>query len=266
MSTHCLGEHFDIHGGGQDLQFPHHENEIAQAEGASGHRFVNHWIHNGFVQVNEEKMSKSLGNTLIVRDILQRWPAEAVRFFILSSHYRSELHYSDAAIDEAERALRGLYTALRDRKVEEMPAAEMNDAGADHAARFQAADDAGGDYTARFQAAMADDFNTPQAIAILHELGHALHGRGQDDPAIPGLVATMKRLAEPLGLLQNEPESYLHGTMHEAEMAEIEALITQREQAREARDFASADELRAQLSRKGVVLEDQPQGTLWRRL
>ncbi|MGD2074069.1 MAG: cysteine--tRNA ligase [Gammaproteobacteria bacterium] len=252
MSTGCLGAHFDIHGGGMDLQFPHHENEIAQSEGATGEHFVNYWIHNGFVQVDEEKMSKSLGNFFTVREILRGYQPEEVRYFILSSHYRSPLSYSDENLEEARAALQRLYTCLRD-------------AGAS----------AGGapdpDYERRFRTAMNDDFNTREALAVLFDLSREINrAREQRQPAVSArLAATLKQLAGRLGLLQAEPEAYLRAAPASGAQgptdAEIETLVAERETARARRDWAEADQLRARLAAMGVVLEDAPTGTRWRR-
>jgi len=251
MSTECLGAHFDIHGGGMDLQFPHHENEIAQSEAATGEHFVNYWIHNGFVQVDEEKMSKSLGNFFTVREILQRYQPEEVRYFILSSHYRSPLNYSDDNLDKARGALQRLYTTLRD-------------AGVDHSAQVDS------DYAARFQAAMDDDFNTPEALAVLFELTRAVNRVREQDPAQAArLAVSLYHLGGRLGLLQSEPELYLRGHHGSAEGgdddAAIDALVARRDQARAARDFAEADRIRDQLTDLGIVLEDAAGGTQWRR-
>ncbi|HHH42972.1 MAG TPA: cysteine--tRNA ligase, partial [Gammaproteobacteria bacterium] len=234
MSTECLGNHFDIHGGGMDLQFPHHENEIAQSEAATGEHFVNYWIHNGFVQVDEEKMSKSLGNFFTVREILQRYRPEEIRYFILSSHYRSPLNYSDDNLDKARGALQRLYTALRD-----MPVA--TDDGLD------------ADYEQRFQAAMNDDFNTPEALAVLFELARALNrAREQGDSNAARLAHTLSQLAGRLGILQADPAAWLHGRSDTAaegpDDADIEALIARREQARSDRDWAEADRIRDELT------------------
>jgi len=250
MSTECLGAHFDIHGGGMDLQFPHHENEIAQSEAATGEHFVNYWIHNGFVQVDEEKMSKSLGNFFTVREILQRYQPEEVRYFILSSHYRSPLHYSDDNLDKARGALQRLYTALRDCAVE--------------------GDAVQADYDERFQAAMDDDFNTPEVLAVLFELTRAMNrAREQGDAVAGSLAYTLKTLAGRLGLLQSDPAAYLRTGQGESadgsSDAEIDALVARRDQARADRDWAEADRLRDQLTELGIVLEDAAGGTLWRR-
>jgi cysteinyl-tRNA synthetase len=251
MSTCCLGNHFDIHGGGMDLQFPHHENEIAQSEGATGEKFVNLWMHNGFVRVNEEKMSKSLGNFFTVREILARYRPEAVRFFILNSHYRSPLNYCDENLDEANAALTRLYTALRGLE----PAGE----GAQ-----------GDAYRARFAEAMDDDFNTPEAIAVLFELAREVNRARTANPAeAVGLAAVLKDLGGVLGLLQADPEEFLQGGVSaEADglSAEaIEGLIQQRLDARKNKNWAEADRIRNELKEKGVVLEDGAGGTTWRR-
>lgn len=249
MSEHYLGEQFDIHGGGQDLQFPHHENEIAQSEGVHGHQHVNYWMHNGFVRVDNEKMSKSLGNFFTVREILARYQPEVVRFFILRAHYRSPLNYSDAHLDDARSALERLYTALKNHE----PSSEIvaidweNDA-----------------YAQRFKVAMNDDFNTPEAVAVLFEL--ASEANRTDDPRFTGLLRALGGI---LGLLQQSPQQYLQQQVIQREdefsVAEIEQLIQQRLQARKDKNFAQADALRQQLADAGIVLEDGPQGTTWRR-
>ena len=250
MSTECLGAHFDIHGGGMDLQFPHHENEIAQSEAATGEHFVNYWIHNGFVQVDEEKMSKSLGNFFTVREILNVYQPEEVRYFILASHYRSPLNYSDDNLDKARGALQRLYTALRD--TDSDPRAEPF-AG----------------YIERFDAAMNDDFNTPEALAVLFELARAINrSRDAQDDRLDGLVATLRLLAGRLGLLQSDPEVYLRGETVQGETTDdalIDDLVARRQAARERRDWAEADRLREQLTEMGIELEDAADGTRWRR-
>ncbi len=250
MSTELLGAHFDIHGGGQDLQFPHHENEIAQSEASTGEPFVNYWMHNGFVRVNEEKMSKSLGNFFTVREILKTFQPEEVRYFILTSHYRSPLNYSDRQLMEARAALGRLYTALRD-----LPSTPATANGYGH------------DQQQRFHTAMQDDFNTPEALAVLFDLAHAINkARSQDqlDEAI-GLAAALRELGGVLGLLQAAPEHYLKGGDAAQDIAAIDELIDQRTAARRARDFATADRIRDALEARGILLEDGPQGTTWRR-
>jgi cysteinyl-tRNA synthetase len=244
MSTCCLGNHFDIHGGGMDLQFPHHENEIAQSEGATGEPFVNYWMHNGFVRVNEEKMSKSLGNFFTVREVLKQYRPEVIRFFILSSHYRSPLNYSDEQLDEASAALTRLYTALRGVEIGD---AQMNS-----------------EYQQRFEQAMNDDFNTPVALAVLFDLARELN-KAVDKSK---LANTLKQLAAILGLLQEEPDNFLKGGAVGDGLAEteIERLIEARKIAKANKDWAQADSIRDQLKAQGVVLEDLAGGnTSWRR-
>jgi cysteinyl-tRNA synthetase len=268
MSTRCLGHHFDIHGGGMDLQFPHHENEIAQSEGATGEKFVNLWMHNGFVRVNEEKMSKSLGNFFTVREILARYRPEVVRFFILNSHYRSPLNYCDENLDEAHAALTRLYTALRGLS----PARESAAVGES--------------WRARFDAAMSDDFNTAEAIAVLFELAREINRARPSHPEeAASLAAVLKELGGVLGLLQADPDAWLKGpviaitaqagkitpvgltaTIREVySESEIEELIQQRLEARKNKNWAEADRIRNELKEQGIVLEDGPGGTTWRR-
>ncbi|MCG5516706.1 MULTISPECIES: cysteine--tRNA ligase [unclassified Ectothiorhodospira] len=252
MSTHFLGNHFDIHGGGQDLQFPHHENEIAQSEAATCEHFVNYWMHNGFVRVDEEKMSKSLGNFFTVRQVLEHYRAEVVRYFILGSHYRSPLNYNDEALESARNGLSRLYTALRG-----LPA--------------QAAEDGGAQYRARFHAAMADDFNTPVALAVLFDLAHEINRlrEGQADEAAR-LAGLLKELGAMLGILESDPEAFLKGGSadgpDEAQVEDrIQARIQARLEARKRKDFTEADRIRDELKAQGVILEDGPGGTTWRR-
>ncbi|HEB99808.1 MAG TPA: cysteine--tRNA ligase [Thiotrichales bacterium] len=247
MSTRCLGCHFDIHGGGMDLKFPHHENEIAQSEAATGCKFVNYWIHNGFIQVDEEKMSKSLGNFFTVREVLARYPAEVVRFFILASHYRSPLNYSDQNLDQAAGAVERFYTALR---------------GTDPSAGRVLPET-----LERFRACMDDDFNTPEAIAWMFELVRELNRARQEDPArAADLAASLRRLGSVLGLLQDDPEVYLRrGDTGGPGEEEIERLIEARNQARARKDWAESDRIRDELKARGILLEDGPQGTTWRR-
>ncbi|MDO9107210.1 MAG: cysteine--tRNA ligase [Methylovulum sp.] len=265
MSTCCLGNHFDIHGGGMDLQFPHHENEIAQSEGATGEKFVNLWMHNGFVRINEEKMSKSLGNFFTVREVLKRYQPEVIRFFILSSHYRSPLNYSDEQLNEAVGALTRFYTALR--------GIEMNEDST-----------VLGDYQGRFEQAMNDDFNTPVALAVLFDLARDLNKAKTKEPEKIGVLASsLKQLAGLLGILQMNPDNFLQGrhsslvgsitatdtpsaVMKQMLSDEVEQQIQARLDAKKAKDWALADQIRDELKQQGVILEDAPDGTTsWRR-
>jgi cysteinyl-tRNA synthetase len=249
MGCTLLGEHFDIHGGGQDLQFPHHENEIAQSEAATGQTFVNYWMHNGYVQIDNEKMSKSLNNFFTIREVLAQYDAEVVRFFIARAHYRSPLNYSDVHIDDARNALARLYTSLKD-VTPDGAALDWSEA-----------------YAQRFQAAMNDDFNTPVAVSVLFELATEVN-RTRD----PALARQLRMLAQVLGLLGREPRAYLQQAAGAAaqgalEPAAIEAKIAARVAAKQAKDYAAADRIRAELLEAGVALEDKPGGlTEWRRV
>lgn len=240
MSCAVLGETFDIHGGGMDLQFPHHENEIAQSEGATGKPFVNVWMHNGFLNVDNEKMSKSVGNFFTIRDVLKSYDGETLRFFMLRTHYRSPFNFSDANLDDARSALRRLYTAL-----EAVP--DTPDVPVDWQQPQAAA----------FRDAMNDDFNTPVAVAQLFELAHELNRTRS-----PATAALLKGLGALLGILQQSPRAWLQGGSTIDEAA-IQQLIDARAAAKQARDFAEADRIRQQLAKQGIVLKDSPQGTTW---
>ena len=248
MSSALLGRHFDIHGGGQDLQFPHHENEIAQSEGTLDEGdeapFVNYWVHNGFVRVDDEKMSKSLGNFFTVREILAKYDAEVVRFFILRAHYRSPLNYSDHHLDDARQSLARLYTALKLHDGAVAPL-DWNEPRA-----------------ARFREVMSDDFNTPEAVAILFELANEVNRSGSRDAAI-----LLKSLAAQLGLLERNPTDFLQATPAADGWTSdrIQSQIDARAAAKKARDYAEADRIRQQLLDAGIVVEDSPGGTVWRR-
>ncbi|MDF2783936.1 MAG: cysS [Pantoea eucrina] len=249
MNCKQLGSHFDIHGGGSDLMFPHHENEVAQSTCAHDGPYVNYWMHSGMVMVDREKMSKSLGNFFTVRDVLQHYDAETVRYFLMSGHYRSQLNYGEDNLNQARAALERLYTALR-----------HTDTGAAPA---------GGEaFEARFRAAMDDDFNTPEAYSVLFDMARDVNRlKSEDKAAADGLAARLRELANVLGILQQDPELFLQSgaQTNNDEVAEIEQLIKMRNDARQAKDWAQADVARDRLNALGIVLEDGPQGTTWRR-
>ena len=243
MSCALLGEHFDIHGGGEDLQFPHHENEIAQSEGVSGRKFVNYWLHNGFLRLDDEKMSKSLGNFFTIRDILATYDAEVVRFMLLRPHYRSPFNYTPALMDDAKAALTRLYTALK--------AATASNGGIDWEEP----------HARRFRDAMDDDFGTPEAVAVLFDLAREI-GRGRTE-----LAPQLRALGGVLGLLQRDPVEFLQGGPESrTSEAEIRQRIAARDDARAKKDYAEGDRIRAELEALGIILEDGPGGTTtWRR-
>ena len=248
MSNCCLGETFDIHGGGPDLLFPHHENEIAQSECAHGQTFVHTWMHAGAIRVNKEKMSKSLGNFFTIREILEKYPPEIVRYFLVSSHYRSQVDYSEESLAEAGRTLTRLYHALRG----VIPAKNVAETEHDR----------------RFEEVMDDDFNTAGAIAVLHAVANDInqHRRdGREDEAKEA-AAVLVRLGGVLGLLQQDPEAFFQAdTGGELTAEDIEAMIQARAEARKAKNFAEGDRIRDELAGKGIILDDSREGTTWRR-
>lgn len=248
MNSSILGDHFDIHGGGSDLMFPHHENEIAQSCCAHDSKYVNTWMHSGMVMVDREKMSKSLGNFFTIRDVLSHYDAETVRYFLMSGHYRSQLNYSEENLKQARASLERLYTSLR---------------GLD----FSMAPAGGEEFVGRFTEAMNDDFNTPEAYSVLFDMAREVNRiKTEDITAASKLGALMRELADVLGLLSQDPESFLQGGAGEDDdVAEIEALIKARNDARAAKNWAAADEARDALAALNVVLEDGAGGTTWRR-
>ncbi|WP_025902196.1 cysteine--tRNA ligase [Tatumella sp. UCD-D_suzukii] len=249
MNCKQLGEHFDIHGGGSDLMFPHHENEIAQSTCAHGGEYVNYWMHSGMVMVDREKMSKSLGNFFTVRDVLAHYDAETVRYFLMSGHYRSQLNYGEDNLKQARSALERLYTALRNTDPSAVPAE-------------------GAEFEQRFREAMDDDFNTPEAYSVLFDMAREVNRLKAEDPAAADSVAAkLRQLSGVLGLLQQDPEVFLQSAAgsNDDEVAEIEALIVMRKEARETKNWAQADIARDKLNELGIIVEDGPQGTTWRR-
>ena len=282
MGSELLGNHFDIHGGGADLQFPHHENEIAQSEGAHKCQYVNYWMHNGFVRVDNEKMSKSLGNFFTIREVLKKYDAEVVRFFILRAHYRSPLNYSDQHLDDAKGALTRLYTALKSNPPQPSLIREGAEDGSspDKGRLGGVAVDWNTPHAARFKSAMDDDFNTPEAVAVLFDLANEVNRNQSVEAAIQ-----LKALAGVLGLLQRDPQDFLQGrgvvispevghftitgfapTVTVGPSPEkIDQMIEARIAAKKAKNFAEADRIRKELMEAGIVLEDTPQGTTWRR-
>ncbi len=241
MAMDTLGEQFDIHGGGLDLQFPHHENEIAQSEGVTGKTFANYWLHVGMLQVNSEKMSKSLGNFFTIEDMLKEHPPEVLRYFLLSSHYRSFLNYSEENLALASKALTRLYQTLRGFELQEGMTLDET-------------------WVKRFEACMQDDFNTPEALSVLFQLSHEVNRTGSET-----LACTLRHLAGILGLLQDAPEAFLQRGVNTMMPDAIEALIRERNEARVARDFEKADAIRESLLANGIELEDNVEGTTWRQ-
>jgi cysteinyl-tRNA synthetase len=247
MSNSLLGKHFDIHGGGLDLQFPHHQNEIAQSEAANGSKFVNYWMHVGYVTIDKEKMSKSLGNFFTLREVLKTYDAEVIRYFMITSHYRSPINYSHQNLSNARSALERFYAAIRN-----LP--EVDEIDPDG-------------FEQKFTAAMEDDLNTPVALSILFDMVREIN-RLKDEFKIAEAAkkaALLKRLGGVLGIIQNDPEIFLKGTISSQEVLHIEALINKRNQARAEKNWTEADRLRQALQSLGVVIEDSPQGTVWRK-
>lgn len=249
MVSECLGEHIDIHGGGLDLVFPHHQNEIAQSEAAFEGRFVGTWIHVGYVQINREKMSKSLGNFFTIRDVLAQYDAETIRYFMIASHYRSPINYTRENLESARAALERLYTSIRHLEI-------PSDSGAE-TEYFQV----------RFNAAMDDDFNTPVALSVLFDLAREINRLRDEQHWVEAgrFAAKLLQLSDILGLLRQAPDQFLHAGVGEEEVKEIDDLMMRRHQARRNKDWDEADKVREELTKRGVVLEDTPQGTVWRR-
>lgn len=249
MNHKHLGKHFDIHGGGSDLIFPHHENEVAQSCCAFDTPYVNYWVHTGMVQVNKEKMSKSLGNFFTLREVLKDYDAETLRYFLLSAHYRSQLNYSSDNLNQAKSSLERLYTALRGMELTDPEPTDLSE-----------------DYVVRFKTAMDDDFNTPEAFAVLFDLARSINREEAVDEKLK-LAATLKSLAGVLGLLQLDPDAYLKGDNDTDSdfAAQVEQLIVKRNGARQSKNWAEADAARDELNALGVVLEDGPEGTTWRK-
>lgn len=249
MSTCCLGNHFDMHGGGPDLKFPHHENEIAQSEAATGETYANYWLHAGAVRVDGEKMSKSLGNFFTIREILNQYHPEVVRFFLLSSHYRSAINYSEQSLQDAKAKLERLYNCLE--------LAQIN--------HKQQPQDIQNNYSKRFHAALNDDFNSAEAIGVLFELVAQINRSQAADK--PPLAQQLRYLAGIMGCLQLPPSDYLQGTNNDLTLdkSAIETLIQQRTDAKAAKDFARADAIRAELLKQGIELKDSSDGTTWRK-
>jgi cysteinyl-tRNA synthetase len=245
MAKKYLGETFDIHGGGNDLQFPHHQNELAQSEAANGCRFVNYWMHMGFVQVDQEKMSKSLGNFFTLKEILNKYRPEILRYFIVASHYRSPINFSEENLENARAALQRFYITLRD-----LPIADEKDPDPEN------------QFNQRFHAAMNDDFNTPEALAVLFDLAREINRLRSSDQLLVAAQygALLKHLGWILGILQDDPEKFLKAGI---DANQIEALIAARNAARKNKNWAEADRVRNELTAMGITLEDTPNGTTW---
>ncbi|MDG6894779.1 cysteine--tRNA ligase [Volucribacter amazonae] len=247
MNQKTLGKHFDIHGGGSDLMFPHHENEIAQSCCANGHDYVNYWLHTGMLTIDKEKMSKSLGNFFTIRTMLEQYDAESLRYFFLTAHYRSLLNYDLEALSNARQALERLYTALRGTNPHTKPAG-------------------GEQYITAFKTAMNDDFNTPSALAVLFDMARELNKlKNEDQQKADQLAAGLRELASVLGLLYQDPEQFLQAGANQDDIVLIEQLIEQRNTARANKDWAIADQARDKLTEMGIILEDSANGTTWRR-
>jgi cysteinyl-tRNA synthetase len=246
MSTKILGNHFDIHGGGHDLQFPHHENEIAQSEACTGEHFANYWMHNGFIRIDEEKMSKSLGNFFTIKEVLKTYKAEEVRYFMLTSQYRSPLNYSTDQLDAAGASLDRLYTAMRGIDIGTAPKDTS--------------------YEKHFISAMDDDFNTPEALAVLFDLARDIN-RATDDVEASNLAALLLQLANQLGLMESSIEAWFKGSADANGLSddEIDTLVQQRIDAKTNKDWATADKIRDELQDQGISLEDNGPDTIWRR-
>lgn len=242
MAMDKLGDNFDIHGGGSDLQFPHHENEIAQSEAASGKSFANYWIHVGMLQINNEKMAKSTGNFFTIADVVKQYHPEVIRYFLISSHYRSPLNYSEENLQNAAKGLTRLYQTIKDDEQE------------------ISSDPVDAEWMAKFNEAMDDDFNTPEALSVMFQLSHEINKSKNK-----GLINSLKTMAAMLGILQESPASFLQAGIESEDMGEIERLIQQRLDARANKNWAQADEIRKQLQAMGIELEDSAEGTTWRK-
>ena len=247
MSTTCLGDSFDIHGGGSDLIFPHHENEIAQSEGATGKKFASYWLHNGPLRIDNEKMSKSLDNFFTIREVLEQYPAEVVRYFLISSHYRSPINYSRENLNQAYSALERFYNALKGLDYLSSNPIDVNP------------------FEGRFQSAMEDDFNTPEAISVLFDMTREINRlKYKDEVKAAALAASMVKMGEVLGILHSRPEAFLQKGNDSVDSADIEELIARREQARAEKNWQEADAIRDELMSLNVVLEDKDGVTSWR--